>query len=104
MLVQGVDNRFIESNSPHSIGLKNNVTVPSPGFDQNPLIRNQKKFWGGNAALGTLEDWQTFFDLRTWDQQDWLIAGIATFMIYSVLHSGAHLGRRAHSAYTSLRR
>lgn len=40
------DNLFVESKSPHSLGLRNNLTIPSPGYDENPLMIEQKKFWG----------------------------------------------------------
>ena len=52
MLVDGVDNRFLESSSPHSLGLKNNMTIPNPGWDSNPLMINQKKFWGEQGTYG----------------------------------------------------
>jgi hypothetical protein len=50
------DNRFIESSSPHSLGLQNNMTIPNPGWDQNPLLINEKKYWGAtnNAGLSGL--------------------------------------------------
>jgi len=46
------NNAFIESSSPHSLGLQNNLTVPNPGWDQNSLLINEKKYWGANNSNG----------------------------------------------------
>jgi len=45
-MIYNKDNRFRETDSPHSLGLENAMTIPSPGFDSNPLMINQKSFWG----------------------------------------------------------
>ena len=55
------DNRFGISSSPHSMGLRNNLTIPNPGWDTNPLLISEKDTWSrgfsglldGTGILGT---------------------------------------------------
>ncbi len=84
------NNLFIESASPHSLGLKNNMTIPSPGFDQNPLMIEQKRFWGaglrgltfdGTGFLGT-----GLFsgDITTWGVSEMVFGLVGMYAFYSM--------------------
>ncbi len=56
-MISYVDNRFGVSTSPHSLGLRNNMTIPNPGWDQNPLLITEKSFWGrGMQGLRGISD------------------------------------------------
>jgi len=52
------NNQIEVSKSPHSLGVQNNMTIPSPGFDENPLIIGEKKALAaglqGCSGLGCL--------------------------------------------------
>jgi hypothetical protein len=72
------DNRFGISTSPHSMGLRNNLTIPGPGWDTNPLILGEKATWSkgfsgltmdGTGILGT-----GLFggDSSSWSGAEWL--------------------------------
>lgn len=50
-MIVAADTRFIQSTAPHSLGLANAMTIPSPGFDTNPLMINQKRNWGAGQQL-----------------------------------------------------
>jgi hypothetical protein len=88
------DNRFIESSSPHSLGLKNNLTIPNPGWDQNPLLINEKKYWGAtdNAGLSGLTfDGTGLFgtglfsgDVSTWGVPEIIASGFGAYAVYSM--------------------
>lgn len=105
MLAEGIDNRFIESPSPHSLGLKNNLTIPNPGFDSNPLLIYQKQFWGaglqggcgrcnGGYGLGGLTFDGTGLlgtglfsgDITTWGVGEAILGIIGIYMLYSSIH------------------
>ena len=126
MLVTNIDNRFIQSESPHSLALQNNVTTPAPGFDSMPLIRNQKLFMGaglqgcgcgcnskgpchgisglsfdGTGLLGTglFSD-----DFSTWGIPEIVVSAIGLFAVYSMFHQGKQTQARALSALGRRRR
>ena len=94
MLVQGVDNQFVESSSPHSLGLKNNMTVPSPGFDSNALMINEKKYWGAsqsNGLRGLSFDGTGLFgtglfsgDISTWGIAEIVAGVVGAYAIYAM--------------------
>lgn len=84
------DNRFGESTSPHSLGLRNNMTIPNPGFDHNKLMIEQKKFWGagmqgltfdGTGLLGT-----GLFsgDMSTWGMAEILFGLVGAYAVYAM--------------------
>lgn len=91
-MIVPADNRFGESQSPHSLGLRNNMTIPNPGFDGNPLLINEKKFWGagmqglsfdGSGLLGTglfSGDW------TTWGWAELIAGAIGAYAIYAMVH------------------
>src|ERR1035437_5467136 len=81
---------FHESTSPHSLGLQQALTIPSPGFDQNPLMINQKKYWGGGLR-GLTFDGSGFLgtglfagDVTTWGWEELIFGLIGTYAIYSM--------------------
>jgi hypothetical protein len=112
MIIDGVDNRFLESSSPHSLGLKNNMTIPNPGFDSNPLLINQKRFWGagmqgcGNCGMGGLSFDGTGFlgtglfsgDISTWGIAEGLASMIGVYAVYSMFHQAKQTKYRATAA------
>jgi hypothetical protein len=112
MISPGVNNFFIESGSPHSIGLANNMTVPSPGFDENPLIRNTKRFHGaglqgcGKCGMGGLTfDGSGFLgtglfsgDISTWGASEAVAAMIGAYAVYSMFYQAKQTKYRAQSA------
>lgn len=74
------DNRFGESLSPHSLGLRNNMTIPSPGLDENPLLKLQKEYWGaGMYGLGDLSTLVS--DPMTWMFQEDMISGVPNILV-----------------------
>lgn len=46
------DNNFNESASPHSIGLANALTIPSPGWDSNYRLGLEKQAVGAANTIG----------------------------------------------------
>lgn len=102
------DNLFLETSSPHSLGLKNNMTIATPGFDSNPLMINQKKDWGagnnntvkaglqgltfdGTGLLGT-----GLFsgDITTWGMPEILAGAVGAYALYSMVHQTKQTGYR----------
>jgi hypothetical protein len=89
MIANSVVN-FHESKSPHSLGLQQAMTIPSPGFDTNPLMINQKKYWGagmgglsfdGTGLLGT-----GLFsgDFTTWGWAELVFGAIGAYAVYTM--------------------
>lgn len=76
------DNSFQISPSPHSLGLKNAVTIPSV-WDSNPILINQKKFFaaglsGTDSVSETLS--QPIFGIPLWY---FIVGGVAYAWIAS---------------------
>jgi hypothetical protein len=72
------DNLFVETQSPHSLGLKNALTIPSPGFDTNALMVNQKRMWGiGLRGVNGLFDGP----ISTWGIEELLIVGVIAYLL-----------------------
>ena|ERR1700690_1485983 len=83
---------FTESQSPHSIGLQQALTTPSPGFDQNPFVISQKRLmsrglqglsFDGTGLFGTglfSGDW------TTWGVAELICTAIGVYAIYSMVH------------------
>jgi hypothetical protein len=104
MLAFSGQHEFEESTSPHSIGLQNAMTVPSPGFDSNPLMIEQKRFWGGglqglgcgkcrNGISGLSFDGSGLFgtglfsgDINTWGIEEAIAAAIGMYAIYAMFY------------------
>lgn len=99
MIVNGVNNAFVESQSPHSMGLQNALTIPNPGWDQNPLIGNDKLWAGqtngfsggglrglfdGTGLLGT--GLFVSMDPTTWSAE-WFVIAFGIWMLYSTFHT-----------------
>lgn len=87
------DNRFAESASPHSLGLRNGMTIPSPGFDQNPLMLNEKRYWGATSqgfgglsfdGTGLLGTGLFAGDMTTWNMEWVVLIGLG-YLIYTKL-------------------
>lgn len=119
-MIANVDNRFGVSTSPHSLGLRNNMTIPNPGWDSNSLLITEKSFWGrgmqgisglsfdGSGFLGT-----GLFagDYTTWGVGEIIFGVIGAYAVYTMffhargtkqrLVEGA--GRRRKSRASSLR-
>ncbi len=92
-MIYNKDNSMVESKSPHSLGLRNNVTIPSPGFDSNPLMINNKSFWGrGMYGLGGLSfDGTGLFgtglfsgDITTWGVSELVAGAIGIYAVYAM--------------------
>lgn len=71
------NNLFVETASPHSLGLANNMTIPNPGWDSNPLMISTKKFWGETRSNGT-----GFSGLGSMSFTDYLLYGGAAYLAY----------------------
>ena len=86
------NNVFTESGSTHSLGLKNNMTVPSPGFDSNPLMISNKKAWGAGLRGLTFDGSGLFGtglfsgDFTTWGVSEIVASAIGAFALYSMFH------------------
>jgi hypothetical protein len=86
------DNLFVETQSPHSLGLKNSMTIPSPGFDQNQLMINEKRFWGAGLQ-GLSFDGSGLFgtglfagDIATWGVSEFIFGLIGAYAVYAMFH------------------
>jgi hypothetical protein len=80
------DNRFGISDSPHSMGLRNNLTVPNPGWDQNSLIINEKAnlsrgFSGLMDGTGLLGTGLFVGDSSTWGGAEWISIAIGGWWV-----------------------
>ena len=95
MIVNGVNNAFVESQSPHSMGLQNALTIPNPGFDQNPLMANDKLWAGqndgfsGGGLRGFTCDGSGLFgtglfssNVAEWGWPEWLIVGYLLYLAF----------------------
>ena len=108
---------FHESKSPHSLGLQQAMTISTPGFDKNPLMVNQKRYWGAGMGgltfdgTGLLGSGLFGPDVTTWGWGEVLFGCIGAYAIYSMffqakqtkyrLEMGA--GRRRKTRAASLR-
>lgn len=87
------NNKFMESNSPHSMGLQNNMTVPSAGLD-SMVNMGRDKLWSGKAGMGGLSfDGSGLLgtglfsgDYTTWGVPEIIALGIAAYAVYSMIH------------------
>jgi hypothetical protein len=90
MIANGIDNRFGESTSPHSLGLRNSMTIPNGGWDSNPLMINQKRFWGAGMSGLTFDGTGLFGtglfsgDITTWGIPELIAAAVGAYAIYSM--------------------
>lgn len=91
MLVYGVDNQFVESSSPHSLGLKNNMTIPNPGWDSNALMINEKKYWGATGLRGLSFDGTGLLgtglfsgDISTWGVSEIIFGVLGAYAVYAM--------------------
>src|ERR1035437_8293114 len=85
---------FHESTSPHSLGLQQAMTISTPGFDKNPLMINQKKYWGGGLrglsfdGTGLLGTGLFSGDFTTWGWSELLFGSIGAYAFYTMfLHT-----------------
>ncbi len=108
------DNRLAESSSPHSLGNRVNMTVPNPGWDTNPLMIQQKQFWG--AGLSGLSFDGTGFlgtglfsgDISTWGVGEIVLGAIGIYAVYAMffqakqtkyrMEQSAHRRRKSRAA------
>lgn len=108
---------FHESTSPHSLGLQQAMTISTPGFDKNPLMINQKKYWGGGLrglsfdGTGLLGTGLFSGDFTTWGWSELLFGAIGVYAVYSMFYQAKQTkyrmeigaGRRRKSRAVSLR-
>jgi hypothetical protein len=108
-MIYNKDNRFSESSSPHSLGLRNNVTIPNPGWDQNALLINSKKDWGTQGTYGMAQlkglggltfDGTGLFgtglfsgDVTTWGVPELITGIIGVYAIYTMFLETKHVKR-----------
>ena len=94
MIINGVNNQFRESLSPHSMGLQNNMTIPSAGLDSLYAVR-AGKLWSGNQVglRGLSFDGSGFLgtglfagDFSTWGIGEIIFGLIGVYAIYSMVH------------------
>jgi hypothetical protein len=88
------NNRFAESLSPHSMGLRNDMTIPNPGFDSMANLANDK-LWSGASPQGGMGG-LTFDgsgllgtglfsgDISTWGISELLASFIGAYAVYSM--------------------
>jgi len=116
-MIVPADNRFGISPITHSLGLRNNMTIPNPGFDSNPLLMEEKRWWGrglqginfdGSGLFGTglfSGDW------TTWGWEEALFGAIGVYAVYSMIFQAKQTkyrmeigaGRRRKTRAASLR-
>ncbi len=117
MIVNGVNNQFKESDSPHSMGLQNAMTiVPNVGN----YATSANKLWSGNQVglRGLSFDGSGFLgtglfsgDWTTWGLAELIAGAIGAFAIYSMIHQTKQTkyrmeigaGRRRKTRAASLR-
>lgn len=112
------DNMFGESDSPHSMGLRNNMTIANPGLDSMSNV-GRDKLWSGTAGMrglsfdgtGLLGTGLFSGDISTWGIGELILSIIGAYAIYSMFHQGKQTkyrlemgaGRRRKSRAASLR-
>ena len=116
-MIYNKDNNFTESTIPHSLALQNAMTIPNPGFDNNELMINQKRFWGGGLqglsfdGTGLLGTGLFSGDITTWGTAELVCGLIGVYAIYAMFFQAKQTkyrvemaaGRRRKSKAVSLR-
>lgn len=101
------DNRLAESTSPHSLGNRVSMTIPNAGWDSNPLMINQKRFWGaGMQGMGGLSFDGTGLlgtglfsgDISTWGISELVCSLIGAYAIYAMFMQGKQTSYRLEGA------
>lgn len=97
------NNKFIESESPHSMGLLNNMTVPNPGLDSMANL-SKDKLWSGSPVpgMGRLSfDGSGLFgtglfsgDVSSWDVTEVVGGLVAAYAIYTMFRHGRETNDR----------
>jgi hypothetical protein len=111
-MIYSKNNKFVESGSPHSLGLQNALTVPNPGFDTNNLMVNEKRFWGAGLQGLTMDGTGLFgtglfsggLDLTTYGPGEWACVVLGGYMLYSMFHTTSHAVSYAKSIPQERRR
>jgi hypothetical protein len=68
------------------------MTISTPGFDKNPLMINQKKYWGGGLrglsfdGTGLLGTGLFSGDFTIWGWGELLFGAIGVYAIYSMFY------------------
>lgn len=89
-MIYNKDNKFGESTSPHSLGLRNNMTIPNPGWDQNTHMIYEKRFWGAGMSglsfdgTGLLGTGLFSGDYTTWGVGEILFGAIGAYAVYAM--------------------
>lgn len=113
------DNRFGESDSPHSMGLRNNMTIPNPGLDSMSNV-GRDKLWSGTmpGMRGLTFDGTGFLgtglfsgDISSWGVGELIFGLIGAYAVYSMIYQGKQTkyrleigaGRRRKSRAAKLR-
>ena len=99
------DNRFGESMSPHSMGLRNNLTIPNAGLDTMANISNDKLWSGTMKGMGGLTFDGTGLlgtglfsgDITTWGFPELIVGLVGVYAIYSMFFQTRQLKREATS-------
>ena len=102
------DNRFTMSPSPHSISVKNAMQIPNPGWDSNPLLINEKKYWGASNSngfsglsfdgTGLLGTGLFSGDISTWGVSEVVASAIGAYAIYSMVFQAKQTKYRLEGA------
>ena len=90
-MIVNFDNRFGESKSPHSMGLRNSMTIANPGLDSMANV-GRDKLWSGTAGMGGLTFDGTGFlgtglfsgDMSTWGWGELIFGVIGVYAVYSM--------------------
>ena len=112
------NNKFNESLSPHSMGLSNDMTIPSPGFDSMANL-GRDKLWSGASpqsgmggltfdGTGLLGTGLFSGDFTTWGVSELVASLFGAYALYSMfyqtkqtkyrLEQGAHRRRKSKAA------
>lgn len=101
------DNRLAESSSPHSLGNRVAMTIPNPGFDGNPLMIEQKRFWGaGIQGMGGLSFDGTGLlgtglfsgDMSSWGITEIILGLVGAYAVYSMIFQAKQTNYRLQGA------
>ena len=116
-MIVPADNRYAQSTSPHSLGNRLSIVIPNPWFDTNPMMIEQKRFWG-NGLQGLTFDGSGFLgtglfssDISEWGISEVVFGLIGIYGVYAMFFQAKQTkyrlemtaGRRRKSRAAKLR-
>jgi hypothetical protein len=120
-MIVAADNFFTQSLAPHSMGLRNDMTIPMPGWDANPNLTRSTRLWaapslqkgwpccsgrvGPKGLAGLTFDGTGFLgtglfsgDPSTWGLSEIIASMVGMYAIYSMYHQAGQTKYRLEGA------